>query len=67
MGNIERLKKISYVSYDLIAINLANVRICLNLVTKLKLLTKGFPKMCHLSFFINLAESYDKFCIFHCI
>ena len=56
----------SYIWCNLIVINLANVIRILNLVSKLKVLTKSFPKMYRLLIFIKIAESHNYLCFLHC-
>ena len=56
---------ISYLLYNLIAITLADVIRILNLVSKMKVLTKRFQNVSFVNF-IKLSESYDYLCFFHC-
>ena len=70
-SNGEYLKPISgdmyhYHPYNPIALNLPDVNRFLNLISKLKVFTRHFPKMYHLSIFIMSADSYDLLFIFHC-
>ena len=50
---------ISYIFYNLIAMNLADVSRFLNLVSKLKVLTKSFPKIIICRFSLKVMTSHS--------
>ena len=55
VGNVDGLKGYQIFCTNLIAINLAHISSFLNLISKFKVLTKGFSKMYHLLIVISFA------------